>query len=87
MHRNNRSTFYCHQCGSSDLSTPHERPRRNGLVLLIFAVLGIAVGIEVLAGTLNALFSESPHLFGNALLITVCAAFVTVGWSWWKNLG
>ena len=84
LHRNERGAAYCQACGSSDLSTPHERSDGLGFLLLLLAAIASVVVIVVMVVTLPALLAESQYA-GVMLLVTILAAVLTVAWSRWKN--
>jgi len=85
LHQNDLRAIYCHVCGSSDLSTPHDQPTRIALTLLIVTVLAYAGAIWVGTIIMLSLFWEKPDTFKGKALVTVGAAFATVCWAQYKN--
>ena len=54
LHANSAQAEYCRVCGSSDLSTPHIRPKRSGTVVIVLAGAGLLTALGALVFILRS---------------------------------
>src|SRR5713101_1826853 len=74
LHPNPVTAEYCRVCGSSDLSTPHKRPRRRGVGLFITAALGVLVAIVTVWSIVRSVSAYDSISSGEILLILLGGA-------------
>jgi hypothetical protein len=48
LHANSAQAEYCQVCGSSDLSTPHIRPKGSGIVAIVSTAAGLLTALGAL---------------------------------------
>jgi hypothetical protein len=85
LHPNPVTAEYCGVCGSSDLSTPHKRPRRRGVGLIGAAAAGIVLVVASVWSIVSSLPSFDSIPSWQILLTLICCAGLTVIWTGFKR--
>src|SRR6266704_2028720 len=85
LHANSSHAEYCHVCGSSELSSPHKRPKESMRSVL---VLGLVV-LSAVAGILRLVLRSLPEtglMQPRTVLASASASACFVAfWSWVKR--
>ena len=85
LHANSSTAEYCHVCGSSELSSPHKRPKESMRSVL---VLGLVV-LSAVAGILRLVLRSLPEtglMQPRTVLASASASACFVAfWSWVKR--
>src|SRR6266849_1212039 len=74
LHPNPVTAEYCRLCGSSDLSTPHRRPKREMVTLVAVLVVSLSAVGTALMVILRPLLED-----GNAVPWRIVACMVLIG--------
>src|ERR1043166_4814203 len=85
LHPHSRYAEYCRVCGSSALSTPHNRPQewRAGIIVAMAGALLIV--LVALLWVVSSAPKDDGIRSGAVLLGMVACAGVVVVWSWFKG--
>jgi uncharacterized membrane protein YvbJ len=69
LHANSPQAEYCHLCGSSDLSSPHKRPKEWRMALIVLSAVALLVVAAVLILLLRS-FDDAAFIGPGAVLAT-----------------
>src|SRR6266851_8839725 len=77
LHPNSTQAEYCHICGSSDLSTPHKRPKGRGHGLVIAGAAGVVFATVIAWRIVLSLPDYGSMAYWEILGALVCCAGLT----------
>jgi ribosomal protein L40E len=84
LHPNPVTAEYCRVCGSSDLSIPHNRPKRKFIILVIVLVVSVSVVGTALTVILRSLVEDDAVASWRIVGIMGLTALAIVAWTFSK---
>src|SRR5207249_11017808 len=69
LHANSSQAEYCHLCGSSELSSPHHRPKEWQMAVIVLSTVALLVAAGALIVLLRS-FDEAGFVGPGTVLVT-----------------